>query len=121
VGAGSPVAAPARSANVPAINQQAEWLNALSVEEWNLFRNFYCPVMKHVRTEVEGSRKKRVYDQPATPFERLKTSVGVDPGQIERLEALKAGLGPFELKRRIEKKLRQVLKPVGRARLEVAA
>lgn len=100
---------------------QAKWLNDLYVEEWNLFRNFYCPVMKHVRTEVEGSRKKRVYDKPATPFERLKASAGADPGQIERLEALKAGLRPFELKRRIEKKLRQVLKPAGRARLKVAA
>jgi hypothetical protein len=100
---------------------QAEWLNALYVEEWNLFRNFYCPVMKHVRTEVEGSRKKRVYDQPATPFERLKASAGVDPGQIERLEALQGRLHPFELKRRIEKKLRRVLKPPGRARLQVAA
>jgi hypothetical protein len=100
---------------------QAEWLNALYVEEWNLFRNFYCPVMKHLQTEVEGSRKKRVYDQPATPFERLKASAGVDPGQIERLEALQGRLHPFELKRRIEKKLRRVLKPPGRARLQVAA
>lgn len=100
---------------------QAEWLNDLYVQEWNLFRNFYCPVMKHLRTEVEGSRKKRVYDQPATPFERLKASTGIDPGQIARLEALKATLRPFELKRRIEKKLRRVLKPPGRARLQVAA
>ena len=100
---------------------QAELLNALYVEEWNLFRNFFCPVMKHVRTEVEGSRKKRVYDQPATPFARLKASTGVDPGQIARLEALQATLRPFELKRRIEKKLRRVLKAPARPRLQVAA
>ena len=100
---------------------QAELLNALYVEEWNLFRNFYCPVMKHLRTEVEGSRKKRVYDQPATPFERLKVSAGVDPRRIEQLEAIKATLRPFELKRRIEKKLRRVLKPTGRYRLQAAA
>jgi len=100
---------------------QAERLNALYVQEWNLFRNFYCPVMKHLRTEVEGSRKKRVYDQPATPFERLKASAGVDPRQIERLEALKATLHPFEMKRRIEKKLQRVLKAPGRTRLQAAA
>lgn len=100
---------------------QAELLNALYVEEWNLFRNFFCPVMKHVRTEVEGSRKKRVYDRPATPFERLKASAGVAPAQIERLEKLKATLQPFAMKRRIEKKLRRVLKAPARARLPVAA
>ena len=27
-----------------------------------LFIYLFCPVMKHLRTEVEGSRKKRVYD-----------------------------------------------------------
>ncbi|HZD07549.1 MAG TPA: hypothetical protein VE176_04835 [Candidatus Limnocylindrales bacterium] len=100
---------------------QAERLNDLYVKEWNLFRNFYCPVMKHVRTEVEGSRKKRVYDKAATPFERLKASTGIDPERIVRLEALMATLRPFALKRRIEKKLRQVLKPLSRARLPAAA
>ena len=100
---------------------QAELLNELYVQEWNLFRNFFCPVMKHLRTEVEGSRKKRVYDKPATPFERLKASAGIAPEQIAQLEALKATLRPFELKRRIEKKLRRVLKPSARASLQAAA
>ncbi len=100
---------------------QAEALNELYVNEWNLFRNFFCPVMKHLRTEVEGSRKKRIYDQPATPLERLKASAGADPAQIQRMEALKATLNPFELKRRIEKKLRRVLNPPKRTRLQTAA
>lgn len=47
---------------------QAELLNALYLEEWNLFRNFFCPVMKHVRTVVEGSRKKRVYESTGHAF-----------------------------------------------------
>jgi hypothetical protein len=100
---------------------QAEALNDLYVNEWNLFRNFFCPAMKHLRTEVEGSRKKRIYDQPATPFERLKAGAGVHPAQIKRLEALKATLNPFDLKRRIEKKLRRVLNPPNRTRLQSAA
>jgi hypothetical protein len=89
---------------------QAELLNSLYVRAWNLFRNFFCPAMKHVRTEVKGSQKKRVYDQPATPFERLKASAGVDPKQIERLEKQLATLQPFALKREIEKRLKRVLK-----------
>jgi hypothetical protein len=89
---------------------QAEVLNELYAKEWSQFRNFFCPAMKHLRTEVEGSRKKRVYDQPKTPYERLKACPGVNCAQIERLEKLKATLNPFELKRSIEKKLRGVLR-----------
>lgn len=99
---------------------QAELLNALYVQEWNLFRNFFCPVMKHLRTEVEGSRKKRIYDKPATPFERLKASDGIAPEQLARLEALRETLRPFAMKQRIEKKLRGLLKPAA-PRLPAAA
>jgi len=100
---------------------QAEALNTLYTRRWNLFRNFYCPAMKHLRTEVEGSSKKRIYDAPTTPFERLKASAGVDPTQIARLEKLMAAHPPFELKRRIEKALRRVLKPPAPSRLACAA
>lgn len=100
---------------------QAERLNDLYVKEWNPFRNFFCPVMKHLRTEVEGSGRKRIYDRPATPFERLKACEGVDPEQIKRLEAFKATLNPFELKRRIETKLRRVLTPPKRGGNQAAA
>lgn len=90
---------------------QAELLNELYVREWNLFRNFFCPVMKHLRTEVEGSRKKRIYDKAATPFERLNACGTISPEQIARLEALQKTLQPFAMKRRIEKQLRRLLKP----------
>jgi len=88
--------------------RQAERLNELYVKEWVPFRNFFCPVMKHLRTEVEGSRKKRIYDEPKTPFDRLKACAGVDPREIEGLERLKARLDPFQLKKRIERRLRAV-------------
>ena len=88
---------------------QAELLNELYAREWSHFRNYVCPAMKHIRTEVEGSRKKRVYDKPTTPFERLKASGQADPKKIECLERMKAALNPFKLKRAIDRKLRRVL------------
>lgn len=88
----------------------AELLNDLYAKEWSCFRNLFCPVMKHLRTEVQGSRKKRVYDQPATPFERLKQSGKADPEKLARLEKLFAQLDPFVLKKTIEAKLRAVLR-----------
>ena len=50
----------------------AAQLDDLYRKEWSFFRNFFCPVMKHLRTQCKGSRKQRIYDQPATPFARLK-------------------------------------------------
>lgn len=100
---------------------QAEMLNDLYAKEWGWFRNFFCPTMKHLRTEVEGSRKKRVYDKPQTPLERLKACPGVDPEQIERLEKLKSELNPFRLKKIVERKLRGVLRPKKRTIKRLAA
>ena len=90
--------------------EQAEALNDLYAKEWGWFRNYFCPAMKHLRTEIEGSRKKRVYDQPKTPYERLKESGEVAPGKLQQLEKQFAELDPFEVKRTIERKLRKVLR-----------
>jgi hypothetical protein len=90
--------------------QVAELLDDLYHQEWSFFRNFFCPVMKHLRTESKGSRKRRIYDQPATPFARLKACPQADPAQVARLEQLMAQLDPFDLKEKIEKKLRAILR-----------
>jgi hypothetical protein len=99
----------------------AELLDALYRKEWSFFRNFFCPVMKHLRTESTGSRKRRIYDQPATPFARLKACAQADPTQIARLEKLLARLDPFALKDTIEKKLRGILRHELRRPLHNAA
>ena len=100
---------------------QAALLNDLYAREWGQFRNFFRPAMKHLRTEVEGSRKKRIYDIPQTPFERLKACGKADPRQIAKLEALKATLNPSTLKRSIEKKPRRILRASAGSRLKAAA
>lgn len=90
--------------------EQAEALNDLYAKEWSWFRNYFCPAMKHLRTEVEGSRKKRVYDRPKTPYERLKASSQLPPQKLQQLEEQIAQLNPFALKRTIERKLRKILR-----------
>lgn len=85
-------------------------LNDLYAREWGWFRNFFSPAMKHLRTEVIGSRKKRIYDKPATPFERLKACPQVDPARLADLQRFLDSLNPFALKRTIERKLRAVLR-----------
>ena len=100
---------------------QAELLNDLYAQEWGQFRNFFCPAMKHLRTEIEGSRKKRIYDVPQTPFERLKACGQADAEQLAKLEEIKATLNPFALKRSIEKKLRRILRACAGSRLKAVA
>jgi hypothetical protein len=90
--------------------EQVERLNDLYAKEWGWFRNFFCPVMKHLRTEVKGSRKRRVYDRPQTPYERLRRCPQVPPDKLAELERLKASLDPFALKKEIERKLKSVLR-----------
>jgi hypothetical protein len=101
--------------------QAAELLNELYAKEWGWFRNFFCPVMKHLRTEVEGSRKRRVYDAPATPFQRLKACGVADKKQIAAMEKLYRTLDPFALKETIETKLRAVLRYQNRTPIFKAA
>ena len=88
----------------------AKALNELYANEWGWFRNFFCPVMKLIRVEVHGSRRRRVYDEPMTPFERLKACKDANPGQIARLEKQLAKLDPFTLREDIERKLSAIWK-----------
>ena len=99
----------------------AELLNELYAKEWGRFRNFFSPVMKHLRTEVEGSHKRRIYDTSATPFQRLKACAAADNEQITAMENLYRTLDPFALKEAIEKKLRAVLRYQNRKPLFKAA
>jgi hypothetical protein len=99
----------------------AAQLDNLHRQEWSFFRNFFCPVMKHLRTEIKGSGKRRIYDHPATPLARLKACPQADPAQIARLEQLMARLDPFALKKKIEQKLRAILRQQVRPSLHQAA
>jgi hypothetical protein len=77
-------------------------------------------VSSKMSQQGRGKPKRRIYDKPATPFERLKHFPRVDPVQIAAGE-LKATLNPFALKRRIESKLRGVLRYKAGRTKELAA
>lgn len=84
-------------------------------ELWELVRikaNLFTPSKKPVgRASTRDGRPKRVYDQPMTPWERLKRFDDEDrarggpgfikPGRRERIERLIAETNPAELVRRI--------------------
>jgi hypothetical protein len=80
-------------------------MNALYRQELRLFQNLFLPSVKLVRKVRVGSRIRRVYDRPQTPFERVRASPEADPLKVAPLQALRTQLDPFALAEAIEEKL----------------
>jgi hypothetical protein len=87
-------------------------MNDLYRNELRIFMNLFIPSMKLLRKERIGSRLKRHYDKPITPFERLMASKKGDHAKIAALKKLYDTLNPFDLAKTIEVKLERIFKLV---------
>jgi 5S rRNA maturation endonuclease (ribonuclease M5) len=81
--------------------QELELLNRL----WRLVSlrlNFFTPTKKAIgyTTTAEG-RKKRIYDKPATPWQRLKISGVLDKQRLSKVATRIEGINPADLTRQI--------------------
>lgn len=83
-------------------------MNDLYQNELRLFQNLFQPSVKLLRKERVGSKLKRVYDKPKTPFERVCACLQVDPLKVRELKKLLESLDPFELSKTIDKKLKRI-------------
>lgn len=68
-----------------------------------LYLNFFHPQMKLVSKERTGTKVKKQYDVPQTPYQRLLDLEEVDGERKANLQNTYAQLNPFELKRTIDK------------------
>jgi hypothetical protein len=66
-----------------------------------LYGNFFLPQMKLIEKTREGSKVKKRYDEPKTPYRRLLGSPDVDELTKRKLRRQYAKLNPAELKRKI--------------------
>lgn len=66
-----------------------------------LYTNFFLPTMKLVSKERIGSRVKKIYDLPATPYKRVLASRDVKQGDKNRVRKIYSALNPAQLKRSI--------------------
>src|ERR1700682_4867226 len=66
-----------------------------------LYTNFFLPTMKLVSKERIGSRVKKVYGEPATPYTRVLASSDVKQGDKKRIRKIYSTLNPAQLKRNI--------------------
>ena len=85
-----------------------EALNDLYGQELRLFQNLFLPSVKLRRKVRVGSKLKRVYDPPQTPFQRVCASKQVIPAKVAQLQQWRDRLDPFELSRQIEHKLERI-------------
>jgi hypothetical protein len=68
-----------------------------------LYLNFFHPQMKLVSKERIGSKVKKQYDTPQTPYQRLLTLEEISAERKARLQTTYNQLNPFALKRTINK------------------
>ncbi|MBN2873365.1 MAG: transposase family protein [Halothiobacillaceae bacterium] len=81
--------------------EELELLNRL----WPLVSlrlNFFTPTKKPIGyTSTTDGRKKRIYDKPATPWQRLQASGVLDTQQLSVVAARIDGINPADLTRQI--------------------
>ena len=81
--------------------EELELLNRL----WQLVSlrlNFFTPTKKAVGyTAAANGRRKRIYDKPATPWQRLQASDVLDAQQLSAVVARIQGINPADLTRQI--------------------
>lgn len=83
-------------------------LNTLYTTEWRYFHNFFCPSVKLIDKQRVASKTIKRYDQPKTPYQRILQSPHICESVKIRLKNQYALLNPFELRKAIERKLKNI-------------
>ena len=89
-------------------------MNDIYANCWNPLQNYFLPTFKLKDKIRIGSRIKKVYGPPLTPFQRLMESPDLSEEEKYSLSEKKRRLNPFELKRELEEKLSTFFKCLNR-------
>jgi len=77
-----------------------------------LYLNFFHPQMKLIKKERIGSKVKKQYDLPQTPYQRLLALEEISAERKKKLQASYDQLNPFALKRTIDKLKKSLIKMI---------
>jgi hypothetical protein len=80
-------------------------INELYKHELRIFQNYFQPSVKLIKKITIGSKVKKIYDDPKTPFQRLINSQKGHTPAVNDFYNLAKHFNPFELSSLIEKKL----------------
>ena len=94
--------------------EAVEAINDLYRHELRLWLNLFLPSVKLLKKVRVGSKVRRVYDGPRTPFERVRTCPQADRVEVARLEELRKSLDPFQLAGTTERKLERIYRQANR-------
>jgi transposase InsO family protein len=86
---------------------QVKLLNAL-YERYRLYINFFLPVTKLLRKERIGSRVKKIYDAPRTPYQRVLDAPEVNRKRKEALTVTYQHLDVVNLRNEIDALLAKI-------------
>jgi transposase InsO family protein len=89
-------------------------INELYRQELRLWLNLFLPSVKLLKKVRVGSKVRRVYDGPRTPFERVRACPQADRVRVAQLEKLRKSLDPFQLAEAIERKLESIYRRANR-------
>jgi hypothetical protein len=81
-------------------------MNDIYQNEWRLLNNFFTAARKQTLKVRIGSKFKRTFDKPRTPFQRVLEDSTVSEIEKDKLKEIYATLNPFELKKSLDKKLK---------------
>ena len=83
-------------------------INDLYANEWSLYQNHFCPSLK-LKSKIRiGSRYRKTYEEPKTPYQRIMESTCIASEVKQGLELTHCALNPFQLKKTIERKLKTI-------------
>ena len=95
-------------------HEAVEAMNDLYRNELRLWLNLFLPSVKLLHKVRVGSKVRRVYEGPRTPWERVRDCPQAHQAQLARLENLRKSLDPFQLARTIERKLERIYRLANR-------
>lgn len=83
-------------------------INLIYKNELRIFQNYFQPSVKLIKKHRIGSKVKKIYDAPKTPFQRLLLSEKANSKDIKVFYNLAKHFNPFELSSIIEQKLSNI-------------
>lgn len=83
-------------------------INDVYANEWSMYQNYCCASAKLLHKTKINSKYKKIYDNPATPCQRLIESGKIPDNIKNMLSQLQPTLNPFKLKNTIERKLKLI-------------
>lgn len=77
---------------------------------WSMLRNHFYPTRKLINKIVIGGTTKKIYDRPATPYERVLACESISEDTKNHLRGTHRALNPIVLRKQIRSSLRLLMK-----------